>query len=371
MVAKQNGSNANSGSGIFVFITRACSPLLLLLMLLGGCADSTQEYHQPYPSMHGGAYNDNPAKQVDNMRVYPADGVAYFDGKYLISPGDEMEVTYHINTTLRDEYLIAVGDQVRVELFSYPQLDRTLNVRPDGRITLPYAGDVMAVGLTPMQLSTTIDKAYAKLLTQPHSTVSLVRYGERIRELKEAITTAPRGQSRLLLVQPDGRISLPLLPPIMAAGHSLDQVNSVIAREYEKLIPGIATSTSLNSAKGNKVYVFGAVQKPGYYFMEGPTTVIQAIAMAGGFAPSSKEESTVLITRDEFNRPIGQVVNLASVLGLGNGGLDIFVRQADVVYVPTTLLGRAAIVGDNIRRMIPVNLGFYYNMSDTVNFIGE
>lgn len=338
-----------------------------VLVALSACTHN-HEQHQDGPREYQSSVN--PAKEIVDERIYPEDGLAYYDAKYLISPGDQLEIVYHINTTLREEYLIAIGDQVRVEFFSYPQLDRTVNVRPDGRVTLPYAGDVMAAGLTPMELSAAVDEAFSELLTESRSTVSLIRYGERIRELKEAIKTAPRGQSRLVLVQPDGRISLPLLPPIMAAGHSLDQVSDVINTEYAKLVPGMATSTTLESIRGNNVYVFGAVEKPGYYSMQGPTTVLQAIAMAGGFDETTdKRENTVVITRDEYNRPIARVLNLDSVLKLGNGGLDIFVRQADVIYVPTTWLSRAAVVGENIQRMIPFDLGIFYNMSDTVNFV--
>ena len=312
---------------------------------------------------------NNPAKTILAERIYPGDNIEYFDAKYLISPGDQLEVTYHINTTQLDKYIIAIGDQIRVEFYSYPQFDRTLNVRPDGRVTLPYAGDLMAAGKTPMQVSKDVNKAYAKLLTNPHCTVSLIRYGERIRELKEAIKTAPRGQSRLALVQPDGRVSLPLLPPIMAGGHSLEQVSKVISHEYESIVPGIATSTALQSIQGNNVYVFGAVAKAGFYAMKGPTTVIQAIAMAGGFTPSDQRSNTVLITRDEHHRPVARVLDLKSALQLDNGGLDIFLRQADVVYVPTSFIGRASIIGENLRRMIPFDFGVFYNMGDTVDFV--
>jgi len=338
---------------------------VLVSVLLGGCGLNLPLHNHNEKQVKV----KHASKEIVDERVYPTDHMPYYDGKYLISPGDQLEVIYHINTTLQEEYLIAIGDQIRVEFYSYPQFDRTLNVRPDGRITLPYAGDLMAAGSTPMMLAKQVDQKYSKLFTRPHSTVSLIRYGERIRELKEAIKTASRGQSRLALVQPDGRISLPLLPPIMAAGHSLDQVSESIHSEYVKLVPGMATSASLHEVTGNKVYVFGAVEKPGFYLMEGPTTMLQAVAMAGGFKNSHQSESSVMITRDEFNRPIGRIVDLKSVLELGDGGLDMFLHQADIVFIPTTRLGRAAIIGDNIRRMIPVNLGVYYNMAESVNFI--
>ena len=158
-----------------------------MLLSLAGCASEVQLKPNP--------------QSVMGEQVHAADPLPYYDGRYQLAPGDEIEVIYHINKQLQGEYFIAIGDQIRVEFFSYPQFDRTLNVRPDGMITLPYMGDLMAVGKTPMQLTADIDELYSELMTRPRSSVSLIRYGERIRELTESIKTSQRGQSRLALVQ--------------------------------------------------------------------------------------------------------------------------------------------------------------------------
>lgn len=323
-----------------------------LLILLSGC-------YVPH----------EPAVIENKQQVYKEDPLPYYDKDYQISPGDRLEVTYHVAVEQQDRYNIAIGDQIRIEFYHYPQMDRTLNVRPDGRVTLPYKGDIMAAGRTPMELSAAVNETYSDFLTMPQSTVSLIRYGAKIRELKEAIRTAPRGQSREAVVQADGRISLPLLPSIMVAGKSINQISDVINEEYSNMVQGMFTSTALLEATGNRVYVFGAVRTPGFYQINGPTTVLQTIGLAGGFAAYGEAGSTLLISRDEFNRPVGRLVDLASVLSSGNSGQDYFVQQSDVVFVPTTTLGRAALVGEAIRRMIPVSLGFTYTLDDSVDVI--
>ncbi len=324
------------------------------------------------PFFLGGCYVPHKAAQIeDEKQVYKKDPLPYFDAGYLISPGDRIEVTYHVDVDLKDKYLIAIGDQIRVEFFHYPQLDRTVNVRPDGRITLPYEGDMMAAGLTPSELSENINQKFADLLTKPRSTVALIRYGARIRELKEAIRTAARGQSRLALVQPDGKVTLPLLQGMRLAGLTIDQAGEAINEAYETVVPGMFTSSTLLEATGNRVYVFGAVRNPGYYQLQGPTTVLQSVGLAGGFASSGETSSTLLISRDEFNRPVGRIVNLGEILDDGNIGRDLFVKQSDVIFVPTTRLGRAALIGESIRRMIPVNLNFSYSLDDGVDFVDQ
>lgn len=318
-----------------------------------------------------GCYVPHKAAELpDGPAVYQDDALPYYDTAYQISPGDSLEVTYHVDVTIKDEYFIAIGDQIRVEFYHYPQLDRTLNVRPDGFITVPYKGDIMAAGKTPPELAEDIDEAYADFLAQPAATVSLIRYGAKIRELKEAISTSARGQSRETLVQPDGKVRLPLLESLPVAGKSIDQAAQMINDAYSGVVQGMYTSTTVLEATGNRVYVFGAVRSPGFYQINGPTTVLQAIGLAQGFAEYGEASSTLLISRDEFNRPVGRIVDLAAVLSNGNMGIDRFVKQSDVIFVPTTTLGRAALVGESIRRMIPVNLGFSYALDDSIDIVG-
>jgi len=322
----------------------------VLLLALAGCTAYTPH---------------SPADIPGRAQVY-RDEVVYLGRDYLLSPGDELEIIYHLDVELQDQYRLAVGDQMRVEFFHYPQLDRTLDVRPDGKITVPYKGDIAAAGLTPPELAARIDEAFSDFLTKPRCTVTLVRYGQRVRELKDAIKTASRGQSRLTLIAPDGRATLPLVAPIPAAGRTIDEFEREVNSSYRKLIPTLTTSATLLAAKGNVFYIFGAVNKPGFYELRGPTTTLQAVAVAGGFTPSAEAGSTLLITRDEEHRAVARLMNHAEILSTGNIGLDVLVRQSDVLFVPNTRLSEAMLIGDFIRRMIPVNLSINYDLSQAV-----
>ncbi|MDD2884494.1 MAG: polysaccharide biosynthesis/export family protein [Dechloromonas sp.] len=311
-------------------------------------------------------YVAHPPADIPNGKQTYKDEVNYLGRDYLLSPGDELEIIYHTAVELQNDYRLAIGDQIRVEFFDAPQFDRTLDVRPDGRVTVPFIGDLDAFGLTPTELAKRVDGAYSQLLRNPKSTVTLIRYGQRIRDLKDAIKTAARGQSRLSLVGPDGRITLPLIKPILVAGKTIDQAEREIEAAYGRVVPGIQTSSVLLNAKGNIVYVYGAVLRPGFFELRGPTTVTQAIAMAGGFTPASQAASTLLITRNEEHQAVGRLIDIANIMDTGNIGKDTLLRQSDVVFVPNTRLSEAALVGNFIRSMIPVNLGFTYGLQQNV-----
>lgn len=323
---------------------------IFLSFAMAGCVGYT-----PHP----------PADIPDGKQTYK-DEVVYYGRDYLISPGDEIEVTYHVDVKLQDTYLLAIGDQMRVEFYYYPQLDRTLDVRPDGKVTLPYKGDVLAAGLTPMEFSRRIDEAYADFLKNPQATVTLIRYGQRIREIKDSIRTAARGQSKLALVQPDGKITLPLSPPLMVAGKTIDRAERQINEAYGKIIPGMQTSASLLTVAGNVIYVFGAVNKPGFFQLKGPTSALQSIAMAGGFSPNAETASVLLITRNEENQAVARLLDHKEILSKGNLATDTLLRQADVLFVPNTRLSENAILGGFWKSMIPATLSFSYTATQAV-----
>jgi len=69
------------------------------------------------------------------------------------------------------EYKIQFGDQLDIKFLYNPELNENLPVRPDGRITLQIIGDIMVIGLTPMQLAETLKTRYAAEVRKPEITV--------------------------------------------------------------------------------------------------------------------------------------------------------------------------------------------------------
>jgi len=72
------------------------------------------------------------------------------------------------------EYIIQTGDTLDIKFFYNPELNETaVTVRPDGRISLQLAPEIMAAGLTPVQLTDTLTKSYSKELANPGVTVMI------------------------------------------------------------------------------------------------------------------------------------------------------------------------------------------------------
>lgn len=79
------------------------------------------------------------------------------------------------NATAAD-YRLVPGDKLRIEVYKDPQISQTLQIRPDGKITLPLVGDVAAAGRTPVALRDSITTSLKEYITNPVVTVIVVEF---------------------------------------------------------------------------------------------------------------------------------------------------------------------------------------------------
>ena len=96
------------------------------------------------------------------------------DAKSVTDTGPQLYVP------LNREYQIRPGDKVDVKFFYAPELNDTLPVRTDGRLSLQLVGDIAAAGKTPTQLGEIISAAYADVLRAPKLTVIVRESSARI-----------------------------------------------------------------------------------------------------------------------------------------------------------------------------------------------
>ena len=107
------------------------------------------------------------------------------------------------------EYRIGFGDVLEVKFFYDPELDETLLVRSDGRITLPRLGDIVVAGLTPTQLDSIITTKYSEILKNPDITI-------QVRESAEEVVYVLGEVNRPGIIPMRGRLTA--LQAIAAAG---------------------------------------------------------------------------------------------------------------------------------------------------------
>ena len=301
----------------------------------------------------------------DTLYETPMPKVEY---EYELGPGDVIEIIYHyIPKPNSSEYYLSVGDVITVEFEYHRNYNRDITIRPDGFITMPRIGDVYVLGLTPLKLQKMLINLFSKDFRDPSITITMKKYNTAIEHLKRAITTAPRGQSKLTTIRPDGYVTFPMLQDFLAKGRTMPQLKEAVAKEYNKIIDNLTISLVLWEMKANLVYVMGEVAKPDYYLMEGPSTVSQILARAGGLLYSAEKSSVLVVSRDENRRPFGRLVNVKKLIHEGDISQDLVLKQYDIVYVPKTAIARRNLfVEQYISKMVPSFFSADYNIGGTL-----
>ena len=104
-------------------------------------------------------------------------------------------------------------------------------------------------------------------------------------------------------VRPDGRVSVPLLGDVQAAGMTPRALTEDLSRRFAEFVTAPSVSVVIKEIHSRKVFVTGEVATPGAYDLQPRTKLMQVLAMAGGLTPYAKRK--VVVLRDAASEPKG------------------------------------------------------------------
>jgi polysaccharide export outer membrane protein len=139
--------------------------------------------------------------------------------------------------------------------------------------------------------------------------------------------------SRTTPVRPDGRISLPLLNDVQAAGLTPTQLAANISEGLKKFITNPQVTVGVNEINSRRVYVTGEVLKPGAFPLQAGMTVLQALTSSGGFTQFAKVKA-IYVLRTEDGKQVKHPFNYKEVVSGKKPDLNIVVQPGDVIVVP-------------------------------------
>jgi polysaccharide export outer membrane protein len=294
--------------------------------------------------------------------------------EYRMGPGDVLEIVYHLKyEKTTDDYRLEVQDRISIHFPFQPQYSSSVLVRSDGKITMPLIGDVAVESKTPMELATELNREYKKFFVAPNITVALEAFNVKVDELKKAITTAARGQSKIAPISPDGRISFPIIGGMQVQGFTVAQVEKMINESYAKQVRNLNITLILLEIHHPKLYVLGEVQRPGAYDIASVPNVLSALTLAGGFMRSGELEEIAVFRNEGLERPISFKVDIKKALKAGISLTNIKLKPGDIIYVPKTRLDERndiieKIFTRGIWAVVPftTSLGASYNLNPLI-----
>ena len=138
--------------------------------------------------------------------------------------------------------------------------------------------------------------------------------------------------SRKVPVRPDGRVSLPLINDIQAAGLTPSELREELVKRLAEYVPSAEVAVIVSEVQSLKVAVVGAVKTPGRFMLKSPATVLECIALAQGLTEFAARERIVVL-RQNGNTTTRIPFNYRKVAD-GDEQDNFFVRPGDIVVVP-------------------------------------
>lgn len=253
----------------------------------------------------------------------------------------------------RYDYKIGAQDLLDISVFGVDELNRTVRVSENGKITLPHLGEILVEGLNKTELETKLKQLLGETLLQdPQVTVFIQEYQSK----KVSVLGAVQNPGPIELL---GRQTL--LQIISKAGGLTDLAgeNIFVIRELEE---GKSTSLTISidelffkaNAELNialqpndvvnipvdkivKIYVMGQVTNPGALEVKRSQipTLLQAIAHSGGFAQRASKGSVLIKRTNEEGKEEQIKVNVKDIIK--GKRKDIQLRENDTIVVPETI----------------------------------
>lgn len=139
--------------------------------------------------------------------------------------------------------------------------------------------------------------------------------------------------SRTVSVRPDGKISLPLLNDVQAAGRTPMEVRDFLMKKLAEYTPAPEVSVIVQEVRSFKVSVIGEVKSTGLYELKSWTTVLDVLAKVGGFSQFASRSRIVVLRRE--GKTMKRIpFNYNKVIVEGGEQENFYLRPGDIVVVP-------------------------------------
>jgi polysaccharide biosynthesis/export protein len=135
-----------------------------------------------------------------------------------------------------------------------------------------------------------------------------------------------------VIVRPDGKITLPLLNDVQAAGMTTEELRALLTTAAARFVEEPNVTVVVRQINSRRVFITGQIAKPGPYMLTPGLTVMQLIALAGGLTEFA-DSKNIIIMRTEKGKPLAYRFNYKEVVDRKNLQQNIELKPGDTVVV--------------------------------------
>jgi polysaccharide biosynthesis/export protein len=139
--------------------------------------------------------------------------------------------------------------------------------------------------------------------------------------------------SVIVPVRPDGKISLPLLNDVDAAGVTPMALTASLTEKLKKFVTDPRVSVTVKEINSQRVYILGQVARPGAFPLLPQMTVLQALSAAGGFVQYA-DQKKIYVLRTANGKQVKLPFNYKEVVRGANSDQNVVLQPGDTIVVP-------------------------------------
>jgi polysaccharide export outer membrane protein len=140
--------------------------------------------------------------------------------------------------------------------------------------------------------------------------------------------------SRTVPVRSDGKISVPLAGEVQASGETPLQLEKILAGKLQSFISEPEVTVIVTEIKSQKFNILGQVNRPGSFPLTNSLTVLDAIALAGGFRDFAKQKSIYILRQNPDGSQVRLPFNYKEVIKGKDSAQNIKLQPRDTIVVP-------------------------------------
>lgn len=165
--------------------------------------------------------------------------------------------------------------------------------------------------------------------------------------------------NELVVVRPDGRISLQLANEIRVAGLTPAELTEQLRERYSADIDRPEITVFVRTFTSQRIFVDGEVNRAGLVALSAPMTILQSISQAGGFKDTASPGDVIVVRRNNENKLITIQADLSRALDNTDVAQDMVLLPNDIVYVPKSPIANLNVwIDQYIRRNIPIPFSY-------------
>ena len=134
-------------------------------------------------------------------------------------------------------------------------------------------------------------------------------------------------------VRPDGKVTLPLINEIQAAGLTAEQLRQTLIEQMGRFVADPNATVAIKQINSRKVFITGQIAHPGSFNLISPMTVLQLIALAGGMTEFA-DAKRIVVMRTIDGKPVAYPVNYRDLLKRVRLAQNVELKPGDTVIVP-------------------------------------